>query len=57
MAKAYLNYDVTRFCMVFFPVASYYRVGDVRKITVFGIPVYRRTGALVNFCGVQYRVT
>ena len=32
--------QVTRYCFVFFPVATFTRIGDVELLTIFGVPVY-----------------
>ena len=36
---------------IFFPIAIWRASGDLAVLTVFGIPVYRRIGDLVNILG------
>ena len=50
-------YEATQLCIVFIPFATYRRAGDIVKVTVLGVPVYRRIGDLVNCCGIQYHAT
>jgi len=38
--------------IVFFPFATYVRLGDLAVLKVLGIPVYERLGDLQSFCGV-----
>lgn len=46
MAKATMSLDVqvTQYRLVFFPVATYRRCGDMAILTVLGIPMYKRCG-------------
>lgn len=37
--------------IVFFPIATWRATRDLAVLTVFGIPVYRRVGDLVNIFG------
>jgi hypothetical protein len=47
MAKC--NIDITilahkHFCIFFIPFGKYTRVGEIAKLTIFGLPVYQRVG-------------
>lgn len=35
---------------------EYSRVGYVEALTLFGLPLYRRCGSLVEVCGIHWRV-
>lgn len=44
---AELNIDVSikkYYCILFFPIGRYTRVGDIARVTIFGLPVYQRVG-------------
>lgn len=36
--------SVTRYCLIFFPIATFTKIADVELLTVFGIPVYGKVG-------------
>lgn len=33
---------MTRYCLVFFPLATYTRVGEISKLTILSVTVYQR---------------
>lgn len=37
---------ITRYFFVFFPFATLMKVGDIKLLTVFGIPVYKQVGGV-----------
>lgn len=55
MAKATMSLDVqiTKYRLVFFPVATYTKVGDSEELTIFGISVYKRAGCAREILGFQ----
>jgi len=44
-----------KYMFVFFPFATFTRIGDISKLTVFGIPVYRRVNDIRNVLWITYR--
>ena len=47
--------ECTRYFFVFFPIATYTRVGDVSLLTIFGIPVYKKVGDLKAIFNIVYK--
>ena len=47
----------TEYRFVFIPFATYKRVGDIRLLTVFGIPLYKRVGDARSLFGVVYHAS
>ena len=45
----------TEYRLIFFPFATYKRVGEVALLIVFGVPVYRRVGDTRQLLGIAYR--
>lgn len=43
--------------IVFFPFATFKRIGDVAILTVLGIPVYKRAGGARGLFGVVWRAS
>lgn len=39
-----IKVEITRYAIVFFPVATYTKVGDISFLTILGIQVYSRIG-------------
>lgn len=35
---------VTRYCFIFFPIATFAKIGEVELLTVFGLPIYKKVG-------------
>jgi len=55
MAKAEIKVECKQYwALVFFPVATYKRVGDVELLTVFGVPVYKRAGSVRSLFGIVW---
>ena len=56
MAKltATVDVEVVKFVIIFFPIATFSRVGDVMCLTVFGFSVYQATGQYRKFLGYEY---
>lgn len=45
-----VKFEAVRYCLVFFPIATYKRVGEtIALLTVFGLPVYKRVGNVKKF--------
>lgn len=42
--KRRIEVERTRFAFIFFPVATYTKVGALTRFTVLGMPVYRSVG-------------
>ena len=40
--------------ILFFPFASYTRVGDIRLVKVIGVPVYKQVGGVKWLTGVSW---
>ena len=49
MAKINIELKLTKYMIVFFPIATYSKAGDMSMLTVFGIRVYERVGNLKRF--------
>lgn len=45
---------ITRYCIVFFPVARLAMVGDRTQLTVMGKTVYERAGDARQFLGLKW---
>lgn len=43
-----------KYCIVFFPVATYQRVGDITRLTVFGLQIYARVGDARSLFGFTW---
>lgn len=57
MAKsAEIKVELTfkKFCIIFFPIATYTVSGDISLLTVFGLPVYRRVGDIKSILGYSF---
>lgn len=44
----------TEYRFVFIPFATYKRVDDIRLLTVFGLPIYKRVGDARSIFGVVF---
>ena len=42
------------YCIVFFPIATYRRVGVISKLTVLGVKVYCRIDNMYWLCGFSW---
>lgn len=49
-----MKVEVTRFCIVLFPVATYLRCGELEILTVFAVPVYKRAGSVKSLFGIVW---
>ncbi len=47
---------VTRYRIVFFPVATYERIGDIAELRVFGIRVYCKADSYRSLFGFSWKV-
>ncbi len=56
MAKLETAIEVrcTKYYVVFFPIATYKRIGNVSILTVFGVPVYKRVDRVRSLCGFSW---
>lgn len=50
-----LKIKVTQVRIIFFPVATFTRTGDISRLSVFGITVYKRAGDARQVLGLTIR--
>lgn len=56
MAKATIKVkmEYAKYRIIFFPVATFSRIGDLARLTVFGLPVYQASGKCRKFLWHSY---
>jgi len=42
--------------IVFFPIATFIRLGEKERLSVFGVPVYRKVGSVKSILGINWTV-
>lgn len=54
VVKIKTNIEYKRYLLVFFPIATFSKVDEIEKLTIFGVPVYARIGDTRNVLGYTW---
>jgi hypothetical protein len=55
MAKMEMQIEITKFCLILFPVATYTKCGGVRVLAIFGFRVFEQVGDAKCLFGVALK--